>query len=204
MRSRSLRLLAALLATVLVLGACSDDGGSDDETATTAEPTTTEGDDEATTTTEADDDATTTTEADETSDEGEEASGGSIDIGALAEIDDFCLLNEESEDFEAADAIFGGDVDGPEDMEEAFLFMQAFFARIVEIAPDEIREDVVTVAGGVDEWMGLLADYEFDFAAMGAAAASDPDVAAQMEAINSEDFVTASENIDSWLETNCS
>jgi hypothetical protein len=200
MTSRTLRLLAALMASMLLLAACGGDDGDDDAT------TTTEAEADETTTTEAEADETTTTEAtdDTTEDTTEgttEEGAGSFDLEALAEVDDFCDLDDLGDSMD--DTLFSGEPSSPEAMEQAYQAMGAFFVRANQLAPDEIADDFAILSNGMSELMAVLADYEWDFAAMSMAAMEDPELEARLSALDTPEFDAASENIDAWITANC-
>lgn len=205
MTTRALRLLAAVAAALLLAAGC---GGDDDEDAT-ATTTTTEAADESedTSTTSEAEETSTTTEPETTTTETTEPDGpggGGIDLEALADIDDFCELESLGDDID--DAIFDDtseDPATPEQMQASLDAMSAFLTRANQLAPDAIRADFALVSEGFLALIDAMADYDYDFMALGMAMESDPALSQRLAVLESPEYQQASENIDAWIATNC-
>ncbi|QGG94674.1 hypothetical protein [Actinomarinicola tropica] len=202
MTTRALRLLAAVLAAVLLAAACGGDDDGDDATTTTSAE---EAEEETTTTSEAEEETTTTSEeTTETTEEAGGTTGGTLDLEALADVDDFCELESFGDDID--DAIFDDTAEEPatpEQMQASFDAMSAFLTRANQIAPEEIRADFALVSEGFLELIGLMAEYDYDFMALGMAAQQDPELAQRLELLESPEYQQASENVDAWIDANC-
>ncbi|MBK5224143.1 MAG: hypothetical protein JJE52_14965 [Acidimicrobiia bacterium] len=198
MPSRLLRLLAALLASGLLLGAC---GGDDDD-----EPDDTSGSTSTSSTVAADDaddgdgdDETEVDAGDETDADGETDEGAAaFDPAALEAIDDFCQLGSYGDEISSALT-----TDNPDAMRESALFMATFYARAAEIAPDEISADIDAVTASLGQQYALAEDYEYDFEAMRAAAAADPELQERLDAVDSPEATAARDRVSEWVDANC-
>lgn len=195
------RVLALSLVVVMALFAasCGSDDGGDDE----AGDTTTSAAEETTTTSEADE-TTTTSEAegsDETSEPTDDETAGDLPtVEEIEGIDDFCTvwtMGESSADF--------GDVDGasPEQIQQTAQILNALLVQGVATAPDEIKDDFTAMATSVQDFYAILADYEYDFTALGQASATDPELAERMEAIYGPELETQTANVEAWIAANC-
>jgi hypothetical protein len=192
------RLLALLAAAVLLLGACGDDDG-DDASPTTEAPAATDD----TTDDPSDDGDTTTTTTQATSGTG---ASGVPSQAVLAGVNDFCELFAMFEDidpFEAGEDPSLTPEESAAQTAEAFQFIGAFFARAVQLSPDEIRSDVALFAEFMGEYNALLAEYDYDFMAMAMASADDPDLEARFEALDSEEFDAATTRIENYVFDEC-
>lgn len=191
MSSSPVRALIALLVVMsLFVAACGSDS-SDDEDA------------DDTTTTQADE--TTTTELEEEAQPEEEvptdqSASGLPTVEDIEAVDDFCTLwgmGESSIDFgEVA-------VTSADQLEQAAQVVNALLSRGVAIAPPEIEDDFTALAAALQDFYAILADYEFDLALLGQAAATDPELAARMEAIYTPELETQTANIEAWIAANC-
>jgi|GEM_PF-6199327 hypothetical protein len=193
MKNRTPRLLAVLLAGTLVLGACGDDDAedaADPDEATTSTTAPEDGEDDAAT----DDDAT-----DDGSDGADDEGSGDFDASILAGIDDFCDLDDV--DDEAIDQLF--ESEDPAERREGYDVFRAFFVRALQIAPSELKGDLQSMADGMEPFLDLLEEHDYDFMAMYAASESDPELAARLEALEDPELQAASDRVDVWIEANC-
>ena len=193
MSSRRRALPLALFAVLaLFVAACGSDDGDDESSQTSAV------DGEEQTTTSGEEDGTTTTEEDEAGSD-DDASG----LPALADIeaiDDFCAIwsmGEGSSEF--------GDLTAtsPEEVQQTAQVLNALLVQGVATAPPEIKDDFSAMASSVQDFYAILADYEYDFTALGQASANDPELAARMEAVYSPELDAHTANIEAWVATNC-
>lgn len=191
------RLFAMLAVAVLMLGACGDDDGGDAAPTTTAAPGDTADDGDGP----GDDDSDTTTTV--------SPGGGSErpDLPNLAAIDDFCDLFVQFDDFDD-EAFFGDDPDmsadeSAEAMAEGFRFMEALFARAVQLAPNEIRADMALFASTMSDYNDLLAEYDYDFMAMAMASMDDPELEERFAALDSAELDAASDRIEGFVLAEC-
>jgi hypothetical protein len=197
---RRLAALSLIAVVALFAASCgSDDGGDEDAgdtTTTEAEETTTSTEAEETTTTEAAEE-----EPAETSEPSDgETSGEMPTVEDIEGIDDFCTvwtMGESSSDF--------GNVDGasPEQIQQTAQVLNALLVQGVATAPDEIKDDFTAMATSVQDFYAILADYEYDFTALGQASANDPELAERMEAIYSPELESQTANVEAWVAANC-
>ncbi len=186
-------LFAVFAALALFVAACgSDDGG--DETSQTSSV-----DGEEQTTTSTDEADTPTTEGDEEGESDQDASGLPT-LADIEAIDDFCAIwsmGEGSSEF--------GDLaaTSPEQVQQTAQVLNALLVQGVATAPAEIKDDFSAMASSVQDFYAILADYEYDFTAIGQASANDPELAARMEAIYSTELDTHTTNIEAWVAANC-
>ena len=197
-----IRLLALLATAALLLGACGDDDGDDGAAPTTEAPAAT-GDDSA-----SDDDDTTTTEAPTTTvAAGGSGSSGMPSVASLAGVDDFCTLfamfDDVDDPFEIAEDPAATPEEASAQMAEAFTFIQAFFARAVQLSPGEIRTDVALFAEVMQEYNELLAEYDYDFMGVAMASMSDPEIEARFERLDSAEFDAAATRIEDYVFDEC-
>ena len=57
-----------------------------------------------------------------------------------------------------------------------------------ENAPDEIQADLETVSNGFADVQEIFAEYDYDLAKLGAAAAADPELTQRLESFGGEEF----------------
>lgn len=87
---------------------------------------------------------------------------------------DFCDFNAD-----ISTGVDEVDISGdPGDLEAAFDNLLNNIDRAVDLAPDEIRDDVATLADAMEGFVDILAEYDYNMFAMGAAAEDDPRLAA--------------------------
>ena len=179
---RWLTIAAAVAALALGLAAAGC-GGGDDEASDEPDATLTETETDATT--------------DETSTE--ETSTDETDTGDLG---DFDFSYDECQQLAAAGSEFGqavsGATSGADLSDEADAFQE-----FADNAPEEIREDMQTLADAYDEIVAALADIDLDAGETPSA----EQVAALTQALSSIDQTGvqgASERIATWAQENCS
>ena len=177
---RWLTIAAALAALALGLTAAGC-GGGDDEAS----------DEPDTTLTETETDATT----DETTD------GETTDETDTGDVGDFDFSSEECQQLAAAGSEFGeaisGATSGADLSDEADAFQE-----FADNAPEEIREDMQTLADAYDEIVAALADIDLDPGATPSA----EQIAALTQALSSIDqagVTEASTRIGTWAQENC-
>ncbi|HLT15640.1 MAG TPA: hypothetical protein VK007_02965 [Acidimicrobiales bacterium] len=196
MRTRTPRLLAALVTGALLLGACGDDDDAADEPddTTTSETTEAAPSDDG-------DDVLDDGPDDDVDDVDDDDGPTPFDPAILAGIDDFCDLDEVGDD--AFDALFTDQEATPAQREEAVKALGAFYQRAIDLAPGEIKSDLVLMSEAIGPLFQLLAQYDYDFMALFAAAEADPSLGEQVEAIDSPELNAAGERVDDWVEANC-
>lgn len=196
MRTRTPRLLAALVTGALLLGACGDDDDAADEPddTTTSETTEAAPSDDG-------DDVLDDGPDDDVDDVDDDDGPTPFDPAILAGIDDFCDLDEVGDD--AFDALFTDQEATPAQREEAVKALGAFYQRAIDLAPGEIKSDLVLMSEAIGPLFQLLAQYDYDFTALFAAAEADPSLGEQVEALDSPELNAAGERVDDWVEANC-
>jgi hypothetical protein len=88
-------------------------------------------------------------------------------------------------------------------MEEGMREAQAAVASLAERAPSEIRDDVNTLQKGFDDFVGLMAEYDYDIVQVMTAAQADPALADRLEAFDSAEFQQAADNLERYGEEVC-
>jgi hypothetical protein len=119
--------------------------------------------------------------------------GGEDDAGSAT----FCDV---AASYEAANAAPNPSTASATELETTFTDLQDALDELKAAAPDEIEADVALVVSTFDDFIGALADQDYDFAAL----AADPDGQAVVEALNSEELGTAMGNIDDYIAAECS
>jgi hypothetical protein len=183
--------LSLLTALALLLAACGDDGGDDQASTSTEATETTEDTSEPaeTTTTAADDDA---------------ADGNDL-AQAVLDAEDFCDLwiNGGGEDGSVFDVSGIDPASDPEGIADAMSVADAFMVRGAELAPDEIKGDFTLVADVFSGLIDLVEGYDYDVEALQSAAETDPELQAQMAALDSPELDTAADNVEAYTDANC-
>jgi hypothetical protein len=87
---------------------------------------------------------------------------------------------------------------------------KATFDKIDEIignvqakAPDEIKDDVATVAENFQDVRAIFAKYDFDIAKLTSAATADPSLTEKLQSLNSDEFNAASQRVNTYLQEKC-
>jgi hypothetical protein len=173
-RATIFALLALLGALALLAAGC---GGGDSDSA--ADETTIETTAETTTETE---DSTEETTSGETT--------GDTDLSAFASED--CL------ELAGIGAKFGESLSGTGNLED----VEGFFQQLADKAPDEIKDDLLVLAGAMAEYAEAFKDVD-----MSSAAAGDPETIKKLQELagkfDDAKYTQASQNIQSWAEENC-
>jgi hypothetical protein len=87
--------------------------------------------------------------------------------------------------------------------EETFTTLNELVAGVKENAPDEIQADLETVSTGFADVQEIFAEYDYDLAKLGAAAAADPELTQRLESFGGEEFTSASERVTTYLQEEC-
>jgi hypothetical protein len=94
--------------------------------------------------------------------------------------------------------------DAFDNMDKAtFDQIQEIVGNVKDKAPEEIKDDVNTVAEGFASVQKIFAKYDYDLTKLTAAAAADPDLTKQLQAAGGEDFTAASDRVSTYLEDTC-
>lgn len=127
---------------------------------------------------------------------------GLVMVGAACGGDDggssssFCDTVEDAQaDFAELDTL---DTTGA-GFEEAFTKADDAFAEMADNAPDEIKDDMQLLAGAMSDLITVFEDADWDFAAL----VSDPEAAAKLEVLDSEEYQTASDNVAQYAKDEC-
>ncbi len=81
--------------------------------------------------------------------------------------------------------------------------MTGLVDNVKENAPDEIQADLETVSNGFADVQEIFAEYDYDLAKLGAAAAADPELTQRLESFGGEEFTAASERVSTYLQEEC-
>ncbi|MEP6659987.1 MAG: hypothetical protein ABJD24_08730 [Acidimicrobiales bacterium] len=106
-----------------------------------------------------------------------------------------------AKDLEATD--FGGDSTSATDLKASFTKIEEVLNNIKDKAPDEIKADVDTMFTGYQKLIDLYKKYDYDTAKMVAAAANDPDLAAQFAGISSAEMTAATARVSAYFSNVC-
>jgi hypothetical protein len=126
--------------------------------------------------------------------DGGSSSDGGGDGGGSSE--DLCANARELEALGSGDALT--DLN-----EETFTRLNELVAGVKENAPDEIQADLETVSTGFADVQEIFAEYDYDLAKLGAAAAADPELTERLESFGGEEFTGASERVSTYLQEEC-
>jgi hypothetical protein len=122
--------------------------------------------------------------------------GSSSDGGGGGNSEDLCADARELEALGSGDALT--------DLNEAtFTRLNELVAGVKENAPDEIQADLETVSTGFEDVQEIFAEYDYDLAKLGAAAAADPELTERLESFGGEEFTSASERVSTYLQEEC-
>ena len=125
--------------------------------------------------------------ASDTSEESSSDEGGGGDSDS-----EFCeLARKFSEEFEDSAA-----ASNQEDQATQFKELRAAIEQLEDEAPDEIEDDVKTVADAFRESDDLLKKYDYDFSKV-------PEAEAENVSINSAEVTAASNRVESYFEKTC-
>ena len=106
-----------------------------------------------------------------------------------------------AKDLEATD--FGGASTSATDLKASFTKIAEVLNNIKDKAPDEIKADVDTMFTGYQKLIDLYKKYDYDTAKMVAAAANDPDLAAQFASISSAEITAATARVSAYFSNVC-
>ena len=115
---------------------------------------------------------------------GSAGGGGGLGGGG----DDFC---DTARELDEADP-FGNELNFNEDF---FDEVDDILGRIVRTAPSEIRGDMEVIRDGIRDFVEILEEYDFNF--------FDPELAAAMEDLDSDELDAAGDRITEFLESEC-
>ena len=115
---------------------------------------------------------------------GSAGGGGGLGGGG----DDFC---DTARELDEADP-FGNELNFNEDF---FDEVDDILGRIVSTAPSEIRGDMEVIRDGIRDFVEILEEYDFNF--------FDPELAAAMEDLDSDELDAAGDRITEFLESEC-
>ncbi|MFN8017284.1 MAG: hypothetical protein U0P45_04080 [Acidimicrobiales bacterium] len=77
--------------------------------------------------------------------------------------------------------------------------LPAAIARLSDVVPDELRDDVAVVAEAVNGYVTVLQEHDYDASAVEA----DPVAAADLHVLDTPEFVESLGRIRSWLQESC-
>jgi hypothetical protein len=69
--------------------------------------------------------------------------------------------------------------------------------------PSEIADDFATVQAGLNGIIDLFEEYDYDFAALAAEAAANPEITEQLESFGGPEFEAANERLSEYGEQEC-
>ena len=72
-----------------------------------------------------------------------------------------------------------------------------------ENAPDEIQADLETVANGFADVQEIFAEYDYDLAKLGAAAAADPELTQRLESLRGRGVHGGQRAVSTYLQEEC-
>ena len=96
---------------------------------------------------------------------------------------------------EAAAALGRVDVSDPEGLAE----LPAAIARLSDVVPGDLQDDVATIAEAVDRFVGVLERYDYDTKAIDA----DATASAELRSLGTPEFVESLGKVRSWLQEAC-
>jgi hypothetical protein len=110
---------------------------------------------------------------------------------------DFCDVVEDAQaDFAEFEEFDGSDTSN---LEETFTQAGEAFEELADSAPSEIEDDMKVLNEAMQDFLQVLEDADWDVFAL----AADEDAAAKLEALSSEDFETASDNVAQFAKDEC-
>lgn len=121
---------------------------------------------------------------------------GSSSSGSGSDSDDLCAFAEEME------RTFNDESFGNAD-QATFEQIEEIMTNVQDRAPDEIKADVETVASTFKDVQEIFAENDYDLTKVAAAAASDADLTARLQAVNGPEFSAASDRVNTYLEETC-
>lgn len=88
----------------------------------------------------------------------------------------------------------------PAELEAAFGDAREALDRMEDTAPDEIADDVTTVATTMGAFFDALAGHDYDYDAF----INDPEGLAAADALSTHEMATATGNVDHFVQAECS
>jgi hypothetical protein len=96
-----------------------------------------------------------------------------------------------------------GDLTATTDLKATFTKLEGILTNIKDKAPAEIKADVDTMFGGYQKLIDLYKQYNYDTTKMLAAAAKDPNIAAQFASIDSAALTSAAARVTAYFTSVC-
>jgi hypothetical protein len=196
----ALRRIGAVAFSALLLtglAACGDDDGGSDDAGVNLEDADNGGTDTTSSDESSSDDSSSGDSSSDDSSSGDSNDAGDVISGAFS---DGCgdFANAYSALLAAAGGAFAG-----EDSSDAEEVLQ----QAIDDAPDEIADDIQTIADAYDEYIQALEDSGIDFSDPSSIDPSDIDnleeLASAAEIFNDSDFQEASNNLNDFVANNC-
>jgi len=197
---RRSRLLAMLMLGALVFAACGgdDDDGvvpsaeSDDDSSDDASDD--ESEDESSD--DSDDESSETESEDNGDDDDSDIDIDPEDLEDLSDLDNDCVEASLAMVAAMGGAFTGEGGDTEESLEQ--------FEELADNAPDDIKDDLQTIADGLGEYYEALADAGFDPDSGEVPDASDIAALTELaESLNTEEMQEAGDNVNEWFEAGC-
>jgi hypothetical protein len=131
------------------------------------------------------------------SDNGSSSSGTSASAGgSSAGGSDLCTYAKQLEETTNPDSFSNMDKATFDKIDEIITNVQAK-------APDEIKDDVATVAKNFQDVRAIFAQYDFDIAKLTSAATADSSLTDKLQSLNSDEFNAASQRVNTYLQEKC-
>lgn len=202
--ARSRPLLVAVIASLLLVPACS--GGEQEDTATgDATPDVTavqsepaDVDAAGSETSEAPDAPSADNEGGQ--DEGDESAEGGGEVRGIDLNADYCEIATQAEEL----GVFSGEgPETPDDLTTAAEQTRQITNAMVRQAPDEIADDVKVSARSLSDLLSVLEAQASRSGEVGPDAADDPDVQAAIDGLDSKKVQVANDRVHKWRRENC-
>ncbi len=123
---------------------------------------------------------------------GDDAKSGSSNAAYCAKIAAYKAKSDE------LDSVFTGTPDSAK-VESAFTTMQSMVHDLKSDAPAEIKKDVTTMSGAIDNVVKIFSQYNWDFMAL----ASAPEFAALQQDLQGADMSDASGRLEAFSRDTC-
>jgi len=131
------------------------------------------------------------------SDNGSSSGGTSASAGGGSAGDsDLCTYAKQLEETTNPDSFSNMDKATFDKIDEIITNVQAK-------APDEIKDDVATVAKNFQDVRAIFAQYDFDIAKLTSAATADSSLTDKLQSLNSDEFNAASQRVNTYLQEKC-
>jgi hypothetical protein len=195
--------MAAVIATVLLVTACSRDepdtaSGGETPGITTARSEATEVDVAERVVSEAPDAPSPETKRRENA--GGEAGGGAGEVAGVDLNADYCEIAAQAKKL---GPFTGANPQTPEDMAASGERTRQINEALVRQAPDEIADDVEVSARSISALLSVLEARASRTGEVGPDTVDDPEVQAAIEALDSEEVQKAHDRVDEWRRKNC-